>query len=71
MISLMPSHNIRYNTSYSASIPILNRIPIRDKQTGTFYIGSSLKNRVFYSQYLAKILLKFEQFGLPKQKKQL
>lgn len=71
------AQHIGYDINNNANIPIMNRIPQRDKQTGTIGFSSTIimhfpstqHKKIFYSKYLAKIPLNPDQFGLPKENK--
>lgn len=64
---------IGYDTTLHISVPIIERVPIHNKATGTlmpsstilFHFTSSQIKQHFYTLYLNKMPLKPEQFGLP------
>lgn len=67
--------SIGYDSTDSTSVPLMKRIPIRNKTTGTMvessittlHFTSMQHKQLFYSMYLSKMPLKAETIGLPKE----
>lgn len=69
--------SINYDCTENSHVPLLKRIPVRDKISGSMVQSSIIalhftschhKNQ-FYSLYLSKMPLKAESIGLPKEQK--
>lgn len=66
---------IGYDTSLHISVPMIERVPIRNRLTGLFtpsatillHLTSVQVKQYFYSLYLGKMPIKPEAFGLPSE----